>query len=211
MKVTFADSFGKSLKRLIWHQNPVYKFYEFFRYKLPMFFKNLWFFKKELWEFRTWDYTFNLCLLKRSLEGTCNTIEFYGWEIDEPRLKKVAKMKRVVQIIDNIEKHSYFDMAEEILGKLSKWDIEFKQLPDNSELYQLVDNESEVEKNHRRAVYDLSNKLEKEEWDELWTILKGQNHEEYKQIFDSATEEEKRKTDLWYKWFDGSGLNNWWD
>ena len=45
MKVLFADSFGKSLKRLVWHQHPIYKVYELFRYKIPMFFENLWFFR----------------------------------------------------------------------------------------------------------------------------------------------------------------------
>jgi hypothetical protein len=28
---------------------------------------------------------------------------------------------------------------------------------------------------------------------------------------ESTSEEDKRKTDLWYKWFDGSGMKHWWD
>ena len=208
MEIKFTNSFGKSLMKLAWHHHPVYKFYEFFRYKIPMFFKNVWFFRKELWRFRTWDYTFNLSLLKRSIEGLADTIEFKGWEIDGPRMKKVAKMKRAIQILDNIENHPYIEMAEEKLGKLSKWRIEFAPLPDNPEMYELVETETEIEKNHRRAVYDLSNKLEEQEWNELWTILRGQNIQEYKDLMDKK---EVKDGSEWDEWYDGSGMTHWWD
>jgi hypothetical protein len=26
-----------------------------------------------------------------------------------------------------------------------------------------------------------------------------------------TSDEDKRKKDLWYEWFDGSGMNHWWD
>jgi hypothetical protein len=208
MEIKFADSFSKSLKKLVWHHHPVYKFYELFRYKLPSFFKNVWFFRKELWQFRTWDYTFNLLLLKRSIEGLADTIEFKGWEIDESRLKKVAKMKRAIQILDNIENYSYIEMAEEKLGKLKDWKPEFKALPDNPELFELVDNENEEEKSHTRAVYVLSDQLEQDEWNELWTILRGQNIQEYK---DQMDEKEVKDGSEWDKWHDGSDMRQWWD
>jgi hypothetical protein len=193
---------------LVWHHHPVYKFYELFRYKLPSFFKNVWFFRKELWQFRTWDYTFNLLLLKRSIEGLADTIEFKGWEIDESRLKKVAKMKRAIQILDNIENYSYIEMAEEKLGKLKDWKPEFKALPDNPELFELVDNENEEEKSHTRAVYVLSDQLEQDEWNELWTILRGQNIQEYKDLMDKK---EVKDGSEWDKWHDGSNMRQWWD
>jgi hypothetical protein len=208
MEIKFADSFSKSLKKLVWHHHPVYKFYELFRYKLPSFFKNVWFFRKELWQFRTWDYTFNLLLLKRSIEGLADTIEFKGWEIDESRLKKVAKMKRAIQILDNIENYSYIEMAEEKLGKLKDWKPEFKALPDNPELFELVDNENEEEKSHTRAVYVLSDQLEQDEWNELWTILRGQNIQEYKDLMDKK---EVKDGSEWDKWHDGSDMRQWWD
>jgi hypothetical protein len=208
MEIKFADSFSKSLKKLVWHHHPVYKFYELFRYKIPSFFKNVWFFRKELWQFRTWDYTFNLLLLKRSIEGLADTIEFKGWEIDESRLKKVAKMKRAIQILDNIENYSYIEMAEEKLGKLKDWKPEFKALPDNPELFELVDNENEEEKSHTRAVYVLSDQLEQDEWNELWTILRGQNIQEYKDLMDKK---EVKDGSEWDKWHDGSDMRQWWD
>ena len=208
MEIKFADSFSKSLKKLVWHHHPIYKFYEFFRYKIPMFLKNVWFFRKELWQFRTWDYTFNLLLLKRSIEGLADTIEFKGWEIDESRLKKVAKMKRAIQILNNIENYSYIEMAEDKLGKLSRWKPEFEALPDNPELFKLVDNENEEEKSHTRAVYTLSDQLEQDEWNELWTILRGQNIKEYKDLMDKK---EVKDGSEWDEWFDGSDMRQWWD
>ena len=77
MKVTFADSFWKSLKRLSRQQTWWYKTYEFFRRDLPYFLENIWYFRKELYAFRSWDYSFNLDLFRRSLEKTVHTIEHY--------------------------------------------------------------------------------------------------------------------------------------
>jgi hypothetical protein len=42
MDVQFGDSFTKSLKRLMWHESKVYKFYALFRYDIPHFLKNIW-------------------------------------------------------------------------------------------------------------------------------------------------------------------------
>jgi len=211
MEVNFADSFTKSLKRLVWHQHPVYKFYEFFRYKLPMFFENLWFFRKELWEFRSWDYGFNLMMLRRSLEKTVNTIEYYGHEIDESRMKKVQKMKRVIELLNHVRSDSYTEMAEKELGEVRHIDWEFEEVPDNPGYMRLIDNESQQDTEHNRKVYNRADEIEKQEWKEIWRILEGQEHEDYVKLLESASEEDRRKTDLWYKWFDGSGMKHWWD
>ena len=68
MKVQLQDSFFKSLKTLEWHSRPIYRFYSLFRYRLPGFIKNVWSFRRELWQHRWWDYSFTLMMLKRSLE-----------------------------------------------------------------------------------------------------------------------------------------------
>ena len=211
MKVQFADSFGKSIKRLIWHQHPVYKVYEVFRYKIPMFFENLWFFRKELWNFRSWDYTFNLNLLGRSLEKTVNTIEYYGHEVDISRMKKVEKMKRVIELLNHLRTDSYIEMAEKELGGIKNIDWDFEEVPDSPGFMKLVDKEDEEEKDHNRKVYKRADEIEVEEWKEIWRIFEGQDHNEYVKLMESTSEEDRRKTDLWYKWFDGSGMKHWWD
>jgi hypothetical protein len=210
MKVLFADSFGKSLKRLVWHQHPIYKVYELFRYKIPMFFQNLWFFRKELWNFRSWDYSFNLQMLNRSLEKTVNTIEYYGHEVDDSRMKKVEKMKRVIELLGHIRSDSYIEMAEKELGKIKDIDWNFEEVKDNPDLFQMIESNPE-ETEHNRKVYSRADEIEKEEWKEIWKILEGQDHSDYVKLMESTSEEDRRKTDLWYKWFDGSGMKHWWD
>ena len=45
MDVQFTDSFWKSLKTMNRHQTWWYKTYELFRYKIPYFFENVWYFR----------------------------------------------------------------------------------------------------------------------------------------------------------------------
>ena len=122
MDVKFTESFFKSLKRLNRQQSWWYKTYELFRYKIPYFVENIWYFKKELWEHRSWDYIFSLMMLRRSLTKLAHTLEFYGWEVDESRLKKVAEIKRAIYLIDRIREKSYVEAAEEELGELKNTD-----------------------------------------------------------------------------------------
>lgn len=200
MKITFADSFWKSLDTLSRHQTWWYKTYEVIRYKIPQFFENLWYFRKELWRFRSWDYIFNLMMLGRSLEKTVHTLEFYGNEIDETRLKKVQKIKRVIEIIKSLDESDYIDRAEKELGELKNPGGIFNGVEDTPE-----------EREHNRKVFALSTEIEEKEWNELFDILRGQNHQEYKDLMDKLTDEEKIQHEHWQNWFDGSGMKHWWD
>lgn len=215
MDVKFADSFGKSLKRLIMHETWWYKTYEFFRRDIPYFLENVWYFRKELWQHRSWDYSYSLMILSRSLSKLAHTIEFYGNEVDGPRLKKVQKIKRAIEIIGHIRSDSYIEQAEERLGKLIYRDFDWTEVLEN---YEGLDfRETEEEKQHNRNVFNLSHKIEEDEIKELFDILRGQDVQEYRNLYDNLTEEEKNnpkswdKSDLWDKWFDGSGIRGWWD
>lgn len=201
MKVLLTDSFWKSLKVLSRHQTWWYKTYAIFRYKIPMFLKNIWFFRKELWEFRSWDYSFNLELFCRSLEKTAHTIENFGHEVDETRLKKVEKMKRVIFLIKRIRKDEFISDAESVLGKLQNSDwFGIEQREDTPE-----------EKKHNRKVFELARQIENKEWNELWSILRGQELQEYIILIENTSEEERKKKDLWSDWYDGSDMRSWWD
>lgn len=219
MDVKFADSFGDSIKRLIRHQTWWYKTYETIRYKIPMFFKNIYKFRQVLWEHRWWDYRFTITTLRTSLEimekGMHN-----GMEIWESRGKKVAKMQRAIQILRNIEDDNYIEMAEAELGEIIHHPWEFEETGDttdnpmgekNEKLYRLVDKETDEEREHNSKVFARTRELEEQEWNELWQILKGQDIEEYKEFEKTLTDEQKKETDQYYKWFDGSGLRGWWD
>jgi hypothetical protein len=196
-----------------------YKTYEFFRRDLPYFLENIWYFRKQLWSFRSWDYSYNLQILGRSLEKTVNTIE-HGYEVDKTRLKKVEKMKRVIHLINRIKTENYIDQAELELGELKDMDWEFMETgrttdnplgEKNEKLYEIVKNGNDEDKEHNKKIFQRARDLEDLEWNELWTILRGQDLQEYKRICESKSPEEMSKNDVWGDWFDGSGMNTWWD
>ena len=200
MKITFADSFWKSLRTMNRHQTWWYKTYAVFRYKIPMFFENFWFFRKQLWEFRSWDYTFNLRLLGRSLEKTAHTLEHYGQEVEEHRMKRVNKIKRVLHIINSINEGLYIDRAEQQLAELK-----------NLQGWTMEREDTIEEREHNKKIFELARQIEDSEWNELWDILKGQNIQEYKNLMNSLSDEEKKNRDVWNEWNDGSGMKGWWD
>lgn len=198
MNITFADSFWKSLKTLSRHQTWWYKTYDFFRRGIPNFVKNVWFFRKELWNFRGWDYSYNLQLFARSLEGTSNLLEFHGNEVEKTRTKKVGKIKRAIYLLHRIRTEEYILDAEKELGELKNTD--FFSLEDTNE-----------EREHNRKVFDRATELENMEYEELWQILKGQDKKEFDEIYKNLSDEEKKNFDHWENWYDGSGIKNWWD
>ena len=199
MKVGFSDSFVDSIKTLMMHQTWWYKTYELFRYDLPRFFKNVWTFRKALWNHYWFDHHGTLQFLEIGLTNISDTVEKYGNEIDESRLKKVAAMRRAVELIRNYNQDNYIEMAEKELGEIVHHDWEFEDVEDKPGYVTLVDKDTEEEKIHNRKVFDRANEIEEQEWDELFTILKGQDTKKFDKDKD------------WYKQFDGSGIKGWWD
>jgi hypothetical protein len=199
MDIKFADTFDDSIKRLIRHNTWWYKTYELFRYDLPRFFKNIWRFRKPLWNHYWFDHHSSLTFLEVSLTHISDNVEKRGNEVDGPRLKKVAAMRRVVELIKNYNEDNYIDMAEKELGELILHDWEFEYVPDKPGFSQLVDNDTDEERVHNRKVFDRAREIEKQEWDELFVILKGQDYTKFDEDID------------WYEQFDGSGIKGWWD
>lgn len=175
------------------------RYWHIVKYDIPRFFRNLRRFRKALWQYRTYDphgiYVFN----NIGLTEMANYIEKYGLEIDEPRLKKVAKMRRAAEIYKNFMEDTFIEQAEAELGELIIYPFEFEPVPDKEEFFQLVEKENEEEKAHNRKVYDRAKQIEEEQWVELYEILKGQDYTKFDKEVD------------WYKQFDGTGLRGWWD
>ena len=199
MDIKFADSFGDSIKTLIRHNTWWYKTYELFRYDLPRFFRNVWRFRNALWNHYWFDHHGTLRFLEVGLTHISDTVEVHGNEIDETRLKKVAAMRRAVQLIKNYNEDNYIDMAEKELGKLVLHDWEFEEVPDKPGYSQLIDKDTPEEKEHNRKVFERTREIQEQEWNELFEILKGQDYS----TFDSEKD--------WNKQFDGSGMRSWWD
>lgn len=211
MEVTFSDSFFKSLKKLAWHQSKIYKSYSLFRYDLPRFFKNVWRFRKVLWNHAWWDYRFTLETLHTSLSIMEEGMSTKGWEIRETRDKKVEKMRRVLQLLQHKIDDDYIGRAESELGPIIYSPWEFEEIEDKPGFSKMIDPESEENKEHNRKVFDRAREIEEAEWSEIWSIFKGQNIEEWKKIQSELSEEEKHNFDHYEKWYDGSDLRGWWD
>jgi hypothetical protein len=161
MKVEFAESFWKSLKTMNRHQTWWYKTYQLFRYKMPYFVENVWYFRKELWEHRSWDYTYSLMMLRRSLTKLSHTLEFYGWEVEESRMEKVKNIKRAIQLIDRMGSDEYIEQAENELGKLHiDWDWSDEE-------------DTPEQREHNAKVFKRSHDIREADWKELWKIMKG--------------------------------------
>jgi len=211
MKVGFADSFWDSLQRMARHQTWWYKTYELFRYDISRFIRNVWRFRKPLSNHYWWDHHSMLQFMETALVHMSDNLETRGNEVDGPRMKKVLAMRRAVELIKNYNEDNYIEIAEKELGEIIHHPWEFEPVEDKPGYSRLVVKETEDEKVHNRKVFDRAREIGEQEWNELFTILKGQDQDEYHKLYDNQTEEEKKERELWNEWFDGSGIRGWWD
>jgi len=209
MKVEFTDTFAESLERLAWHESGLYKAYSLFRYDLPRFFKNIWRFRKVLWNHQWWDYRFTLETLHTSLTIMEKGMSTKGIEVPLTRDKKVAMMRRSLWLLQNNLDDNYIERAEEELGKRKIYDWEFEETENGN--YTLKDEETPEEKEHSGKVFARAREMEEIEWVELWNIFKGQDPGEWKKIQEKLPKNKQNDWDPYEKWYDGSDLRGWWD
>jgi hypothetical protein len=208
----YIDDMINYFNSFTWQQTKIYKTYSLFRYDIPNFFKNIWLFRKNLWS-HTW-YNGDGSILpwvKTAVDDMAWRIEKYGHEVDESRLKKVSKMKRLSYLIDICVNDTFVDVAESELGiKMIYHDWEFEEVPDKTidnpfgengeKLYQLIDRETPEEKEHNRKILKRAHEIQKEYWEELCHIIKGPNYDDIRNSGKAFDEE-----------YDGSDIRAWWD
>lgn len=166
------------------------------------FFLNVYKFRKELSNFYSWNY--DLGFLRKTIEENYNHISKYGHEESISKNKKLLKMERAIQILKNFEQDSFLDLAEDKLNlKFILRDFEFEALNDGSNCSRLIDNLTEEEQQINSQLIHESSAIEIEQWNELWGIIKGQDRKELKTLPKSETS--------YSDWFDGSGLQGWWN
>ena len=192
MDVQITDSFTKSLKRLMWHESKVYKFYALFRYDIVHFLKNIWRFRKELWSHSWWDYRFTLNMLECSLTIMEKGMSEKGIEISETREPKVKKMQRALELLKNNREDNFIERAEQELGELKLSDWQFELLESGN--HRLIDDESESDKEHNLKIYQRARQIENDEWNEMWEIFKGTKYSK-----------------KYGKKYDGTDMRAWWD
>jgi hypothetical protein len=139
-----------------------------------------------------------------------------GLEVRESRDKKIQKMQRLLQLLDNKINDRYIELAEAELGmEYVLGDFEFKKIDrkdlNGESLYEMLNNISEEDSKNNTKISHRSKEIEELQWKEIWRILEGQDIGDYtNQISDvmqvKETENSKEKD-----WFDGTGLRGWWD
>jgi hypothetical protein len=139
--------------------------------------------------------------VKTAVDDMAWRIEKYGHEVDESRLKKVAKMRRLSYLIDVCVKDEFIEEAEKELGfKYVYYPFEFEEVLGNDKLYELKQNETPEDKANNSKLLNRSHEIQKEYWEEICAIIKGPDYEAMR-----ASEED------WDKLYDGSDLRAWWD
>jgi hypothetical protein len=207
MKVEFKDTFFESVERLVWYDTKLWKVWEFIRRGIPTFFGNIWRFRKELYSHQWYDYRYTLEMLHRSLVIMEKKLSVKGIEVPESRDKKVTKIRRAIQLLDNRLNDNYIEQAEKELGELIHRDWEFEPTEDGN--YKLKDTETKEENEHNRRVFKLASTIDDREWRELWNIFKGQSILDFKKYIKTLPNEEQGTA--WDKWFNGSDMRGWWD
>ena len=191
MKVEFKDTFFESVEKLVWYDTNLWKVWSAIRYDIPLFFKNVWRFRKELYNHQWWDYRFHLEMMYRSLSIMERGMSKDGMEVRETRNVKLIMMRRALELLKHKLDDDYIQRAELELGELTHKSIEFEPI-EGSDSYRLVDTDTPAEQKHARKVYKRARVIEDVEWKELWDIFKG------------------KKFTTWEK-YDGSDLRGWWD
>ncbi len=192
MKAEFKNSFFESVEKLVWYDSNLWKVWAAIRYDIPLFFKNVWRFRKELYNHQWWDYRYTLEMMYRSLSIMVVKLEKDGNEEDISRGKKVAKIKRALELLKHKLDDDYVDRAEFELGELSYKPIRFEPVEGKEGLYSIVDDDTPAERKHAKKVYKRARDIEEMEWKELWDIFKGKKFTTFEK-------------------FDGSDLRGWWD
>lgn len=153
MKVVFTDTFFKSFKENIIDANKWYKF-KFWQHKwwdLQRGISNLIAYFKVIYNLHPYDADYPiLSLTKISLERLLPYIE-NGNEIEKDRLPKIKNINRTIELINNYLEDNYAERCG--------WKFDESELSEQS----VEDNLKALKKGY---------KLEKEEWDELFDLLK---------------------------------------
>lgn len=210
MEVNFGESFFESFKRMINRERWYWKIWDFVRYDAPRFFKNIWIFRKALWNYRWWSgHHAILPLIQTALTDISAKIEIRGIEETTSANKKIAAMRRASEIMQHFIKDDFTELAEKELGEIVHHPWEFEPVPDKEGFVQLIDKDTPEEKEHNRKVFTRSREIEESMWAELFHILKGQDFSK----FEEAPKDMKHadQWDHWQKQFDGSGMRGWWD
>jgi len=146
-------------------------------------------------------------MLHRSLIIMEKELSVKGIENWPHREKKIIKIRRAIQLLDNRLGDNYVEQAEKELGPLHLKPMDWE--PTENGNYKLIDNDTKEEREHNRRVFKLASTIDDREWRELWNIFKGQSMLDFKKYTKTLSKEEQETA--WDNWFNGSDMRGWWD
>lgn len=118
------------------------------------FFVNVWRFRKELAQFKSFDHSFCLMMFRRSIEILHKSTVDNSYKDGDAKI--IAKMARAIELMKLSENtETFLEMAEKEMGEIGINDV------------------------HTNRVYEIADKYEMEAWEELWTIIKGTKSDEF--------------------------------
>lgn len=170
MKVVATDSFAKSLRKLANTQR--WWRWEFYQDKYLELKWRFWAFKNYrkvvMTRARPWDYNAVLHFMKKHFELLSERME-HGWEVDETKNPKVEDIKRCIVLLNNIIEDNYSERCGYDFERNNFEFVEVEGHPDQHEMVHTKDSQTPEE---IREILAKSRKLEQEEWEELWDIIK---------------------------------------
>lgn len=174
--------------------NKLRKFYYTLRYDIPIFIRNIWYFRKALYNYRNWDYKFTLDLFSLSLSDILKGLENNSYEEDSSKDKKIKNISRAIELLNIISEESYMTVAENEYG-YKYHDLYDIVETDTDSKYEIVFNGTDRQKQDNYKLVSRSMEIEEEYWIELWGIIRGTKYSNS----DSSNE------------FDGSDMRYWWN
>ena len=210
MKLSITNRFLKSFAEMKNRQTFIWKGLDFIRYGIPNFIKNIWLFRKALFNYRWWDHRGVMEFMSISFGDMSKNVDIKGNEVEISRKKKVSKMIAAQYILERFVNDDFIELAEKELGEIPYKPLEFKPVEDRPGYYEIVDDDTAEEKEHKDKVYKRSRELEEQMWAQLWDILKGQDFSKFKDVSENIKDYEEQYKH-WEDKFDGSGLRGWWD
>lgn len=182
-------------------KHKVVKFWDLFRYDLLHFLRNVWVFRKNLWNHRWYNGDGSILpWVKTAVDDMSWRIEKNGHEIEKTRMKKVEKMKRLSYLINVHLNDEYLDIAEKELGEVINKPWKFVPIEGKKDLFKIDFNNTPDEDKHNTKVYLRSYEIEKEYWNEITSIIKGPDYDKLK---DSGKDFDDH--------YDGTDIRAWWD
>lgn len=124
------------------------------RYYIPSFVRNVWYFRKELNEYRTWDFYYSLMMLHRSIELLKESIK-KGYEVEDTRIPKVVAMEKVLYLLKRHMDEVHNDEAR------AEYNLNYDEWPP-----------AKSEAETLRKVYEKEAELQNEDWDRILEIFK---------------------------------------